>query len=65
MVWQDEADGAAAMRRLGVQYVLVVFGGLVGYKPDDIDKVPSQHVYRHMCSMDMRMDTSAEMWTYV
>lgn len=34
----DEKKSEVIMRRLGVDYVLVIFGGLIGYSGDDINK---------------------------
>lgn len=34
----DEAQSEVIMRRLGVDYVLVIFGGMIGYTGDDINK---------------------------
>jgi dolichyl-diphosphooligosaccharide--protein glycosyltransferase len=35
----DEEAAYSIMRRLDVDYVLVIFGGLSGYSSDDINKV--------------------------
>lgn len=34
----DEKHSEVIMRRLGVDYVLVIFGGLIGYSGDDLNK---------------------------
>jgi hypothetical protein len=34
----NESDAVEIMRRLDVDYVLVIFGGLSGYQSDDINK---------------------------
>ncbi|CDK26770.1 unnamed protein product [Kuraishia capsulata CBS 1993] len=34
----DERKAEVIMRRLGVDYILVIFGGLIGYSGDDINK---------------------------
>ena len=35
-----EEAAAARLRQLGADYVLVVFGGVVGYSNDDLNKLP-------------------------